>query len=404
MGAGFRYKSSRSKMLKIQNQTKISPLRWALPVAFVVTACVTRGEPEEIVDWDGDYSSGGDTAAGGSAAAGGSTAAGGTASGGAANGGGIGEGGSAPAAKPLPLPPTSDVARPSGDVGGFKVLDWAGFDAAFSYTFDDANRTQIDNYDALNDLGVPLTFYLQTGKADAKNAIWAQAVLDGHELGNHTKSHKDGGAGIDQDTDDATVFIRENFGVDPLTMAAPYGDPDYVDVAETRFLINRGVNGGSIAPGNTSSRFNLKCNIPAEEASAKDMIAPVDSVLTTGNWQIFLVHGFTGGSDGAYQPVGIDEFVTSVEYASSKEALWIDTVLEVGAYWIAQALIESAEPLVDGDETTWTWELPDHFPEGRIVRVTVDGGTLSQDGDELNWDEHGYYEVDLDVGSLTLAP
>lgn len=380
-------------MLKIQNWTQTSPLRWALPIAFFVSACVTRGEPEEIVDWDGDSSSGGQDGSGGSAA-------GGTEDG----GGGIGEGGSPPAAKALPNPPTSGVSQPSGEAGGLKVLDWAGFDAAFSYTFDDANRTQIDNYDTLNGLDVPMTFYLQTNKSDARNDVWAQAILDGHEIGNHTKSHINGGAGIDQDTDDATVFLRETFGVDPLTMAAPYGNAEYAEVAETRFLMNRGVAGGSIAPGNTSSRFNLKCNIPAEEASADAMSAPVDGALASGNWQVFLVHGFTGGNDGAFQPVDLDEFVTSVEYASSKEALWIDTVLEVGAYWIAQEIIEGVAPTVDGDETNWTWTLPDHFPPGRVVRVTVDGGTLSQGGDELVWNEHGFYEVDLDAGSLTLAP
>jgi hypothetical protein len=36
------------------------------------------------------------------------------------------------------------------------------------------------------------------------------------------------------------------------------------------------------------------------------------------------------------------------------------------------------------------------------VRVRVDGGTLTQRGQRLIWDEHGYYEVALDRGSLTL--
>jgi hypothetical protein len=34
----------------------------------------------------------------------------------------------------------------------------------------------------------------------------------------------------------------------------------------------------------------------------------------------------------------------------------------------------------------------------------VDGGTLSQDGVPLPWNEHGFYEVALDVGSATLSP
>jgi hypothetical protein len=54
--------------------------------------------------------------------------------------------------------------------------------------------------------------------------------------------------------------------------------------------------------------------------------------------------------------------------------------------------------------STWTWTLPAHFPAARHLRVTVDGGTLSQNGEALAWDGHGYYEVALDAGSLTLAP
>ncbi|HEY2405876.1 MAG TPA: polysaccharide deacetylase, partial [Polyangiaceae bacterium] len=53
-----------------------------------------------------------------------------------------------------------------------------------------------------------------------------------------------------------------------------------------------------------------------------------------------------------------------------------------------------------GDNTSWHWQLPAHFPPGRSLRVAVDGGTLSQNGRPLVWDAHGYYEIALDAGSL----
>ena len=59
---------------------------------------------------------------------------------------------------------------------------------------------------------------------------------------------------------------------------------------------------------------------------------------------------------------------------------------------------------MSGDTTTWTWSLPAHFPPGQTLRVTVDGGTLSQDGEPLTWDGHGYYEIALDAGMLTHEP
>ncbi len=56
-----------------------------------------------------------------------------------------------------------------------------------SYTFDDTNSSQIQNYPALQALGVPMTFYLITSKTtELNNAVWTQALADGHELGSHT--------------------------------------------------------------------------------------------------------------------------------------------------------------------------------------------------------------------------
>ena len=291
---------------------------------------------------------------------------------------------------------------PAGAVAGMQVLDWAGFTAAVSYTFDDANSSQIEHYAEIQALGAPMTFYLQTGKSTAADARWAQALLDGHELGNHTQSHQHDGTG--DDVDAATTFIEDHFGVTPSTMAAPYGETSYVSLAETRFLINRGVSGGRISPNGSSNPFNLPCHIPAAGASASDLDSVIDATQSTGSWQILLVHGFTGGSDGAYQPIDIQAFVANVEHAKSLGNVWIDTVLRVGAYWRAQKLFSELSPATSGSETTWTWTLPEHFPPGTCLRVTTQGGTLSQNGDALAWDDHGYYHVALDARSLTLAP
>jgi hypothetical protein len=119
---------------------------------------------------------------------------------------------------------------------------------------------------------------------------------------------------------------------------------------------------------------------------------------------IVLVHGFTGGTDGAYKAVRIDDFVTAVAHARAHDDLWIDSVVNVGAYWRAQKLLAASPPSVAGATTTWSWALPPHFPPGKYLRVKVDGGTLSQGGKPLAWDDHGYYEVALDAGALVLGP
>ncbi len=302
----------------------------------------------------------------------------------------------------FPMPAATGLDEPEGAPDGVEVLDWAGFTGAISYTFDDSNSSQLQHYAELNALGVPMTFYLQTGKSESANDVWTQALADGHELGNHTKSH--GQTGTAEDVDAATAFIEDHFGVTPYTMAAPYGDTSYISLAEPRFLINRGVGGGSIAPKGNANRFNLPCYTPAEGADASAFNGTIDRARTAGNWQVVLVHGFTGGSDGAYQPVDLEQFTSSVEYAKGLGDLWIDSVVHVGAYWIAQKLFSSVTPISNAAGTIWSWTLPDHFPKGVCLRVRTAGGTLMQQDETLTWSNHGYYEVALDAGSLTLAP
>src|SRR5262245_28374760 len=76
----------------------------------------------------------------------------------------------------LPFPPGGGVPRPGGTPCGLTVLDWAGFRAAVSYTFDDTNSSQIVHYAALNALGVPMTFYLITNKKEFNDPVWLQAI------------------------------------------------------------------------------------------------------------------------------------------------------------------------------------------------------------------------------------
>jgi peptidoglycan/xylan/chitin deacetylase (PgdA/CDA1 family) len=306
----------------------------------------------------------------------------------------------------LPVPATSGVPQPAGTPGNLRVLDWAGFGAAISYTFDDGTPSQIAHYPELQSLGVPLSFYLITGRAnEIVSPVWPQAVLDGHEVANHTRSHLNTGSpNLAGDTDDGAADLESRFGVTVYTMAAPFGAADYIDIARSRYLINRGVGFAQIAPNGSSDPFNLPCFIPATGAPASAFNERLDGLRATRTWTTVLVHGFSDIPDGSYQPVDIQQFIAAVNYAKSFSDVWIDTVLEVGAYWIAQKVLSEVAPVSEGTSSTFSWTLPEHFPPGRFLRVTVDGGTLTQDGAPLVWDDHGYYEVALDKGSVTLSP
>ena len=94
----------------------------------------------------------------------------------------------------LPLPLAArEVARPSGTTGqpGLRVLDWAGFKAAMSYTFDDSQPSQIDHYPELKAQRVRVTYYINPAANWYPNfdATWKDAVAQGSEIGNHTTHH-----------------------------------------------------------------------------------------------------------------------------------------------------------------------------------------------------------------------
>jgi len=304
----------------------------------------------------------------------------------------------------LPAPRTGGRPRPGGAPGNLTVLDWAGFKAAVSYTFDDTNSSQIQHYAELSALGVRMTFYLITGKATEFNdPTWARALQDGHELGSHSRSHRH--VGVAADLDAADSDFRQKFGISVYTMASPFGDASYPPLANGRYLINRGIVNGHIAPNDDTDPFNIFCYCPPARAAAATFNAAIDAVREAGAWTTVLVHGFTGGTDGAYQPVEISEFTASVNHAKAFGDVWIDSVVNVGAYWRAQRMFSAITPITSGNSKTWTWTLPPHFPPGKVLRVHVDGGTLTQPGGRtLTWDDHGYYEVALDAGSLTLSP
>jgi len=104
--------------------------------------------------------------------------------------------------------------------------------------------------------------------------------------------------------------------------------------------------------------------------------------------------------------VAIGEFTNTVKWARDQGTMWVDTVENVASYWIGAYGFKKLKSTTSGTDQTWTWKTSDFnnpFPPGKYLRVKTDGGTLKQGSTVLQWDDHGYYEVSLDAGTLTLS-
>jgi peptidoglycan/xylan/chitin deacetylase (PgdA/CDA1 family) len=308
----------------------------------------------------------------------------------------------------LPYPPTQNVSVPSGAKCDLKVLNWAGFEGAASYSFDDGQPSQVANWKQLKATGVPMTFYLNpvNNWVSGFDDTWKDALASRCELGNHTNTHKQlseykGDNALADDVNTCATYLTDRLGQKaPCSFAYPFGDTGWKKAFNGQFLLARSVYSGTIQPLDGTDPLSL----PIYPVQAGDDAAVFNSVLDRSvlakSWVIFMYHSILPG-DNWYAGVQTADVVASLKRAKAGHKLWLDTVENVGTYWLAQKILHEIKPEGDDTAKTWKWSLSERFPAGKYLRVTVGGGTLSQGGKDLAWDSHGYYEIALDQGELS---
>jgi hypothetical protein len=325
----------------------------------------------------------------------------------------------------LPYPAVSNVSKPTGTPGNMTVLNWAGFNAAVTYTFDDSQPSQVQHYNDLEAQGLHYTFFITCGWSNTSPnyvAVWSQAAQNGHELGNHTTYHPyanlSNSAVLNgapspftndlEEIDVDTAFITNVLGASNVwTMASPYGDTGWEPAAKQRFFMMRGVEWGEIVTNSSTNSidcFNMPCYMAQGGETGQNLNALIGTDYTNSEWLIFLFHTLMPSSDNWYAPVDCTNVTESMNYTKGNGKIWIDSLYKVGAYWIAQQILNGTTPVTNGSTNTWTWTLPAHFPTGMYLRINVTGGTVKQGANVLTWDTHGFYEISLDAGTLTITP
>lgn len=296
----------------------------------------------------------------------------------------------------LTLAPNTTGSKPTGAVGGLKVLDWAGFKGAVSFTFDDNTPSQMANYSALAATKAHFTWFVVGSWSPSSS--YKSTLNDGQEIANHTYSHKSvsgytSTSVAQSDLQQNETYISTNFGVTAASMAAPNCDSAWASLAPNVVFQNRGPCGttaGTVSPRDSTSPFALPAYLPNTGQDA----ATMEGTFTAGKWRIFVIHGFDS-QNGTYQPVPIANVTATMSNAVSS-GYWTEGMTNVGAYWQGQKLISTSA------STSATWTLPAHFPPNMCLRITTTGGTVMQKGQVVPWDSHGYYQISLDAGSVTI--
>jgi peptidoglycan/xylan/chitin deacetylase (PgdA/CDA1 family) len=312
------------------------------------------------------------------------------------------------------------IPMPDGDVDdpNLVIAPWNGHQGAVSFTFDDGDPTHYDVAGpVLDDRGVKGTFFVVADTVDTLG----QGGLDGfgaladngHEIANHTMTHTGSSQGSASEVSDCEAWIASNFGTPAVTFAYPNVDitDTYKNAAAALYVASRG--------GGTGDHVTLEGptdwhDVPSWFISDPDTdpgylyqveetIAALDETITAGAWRIITVHGV--GPSGFWANTSPENLAAIIDSLEGDD-VWIDTFGRVASYLRAQQALDAATPVENADGSrTWTWALPPGFPPDVALRVVVDGGTLTQNGQAIDWNgNEGYYPVDPLALELTWTP
>jgi peptidoglycan/xylan/chitin deacetylase (PgdA/CDA1 family) len=226
--------------------------------------------------------------------------------------------------------------------------------AAVSLSFDDARTSQVDEGLALlKKMGVKVTFFVTPGGVEKRLDGWKQAVIDGHEIANHSLTHPCSGnyafssgnaletytlESIAQQLDEANARIEKLLGVKPTTFAYPCGqkfvgrDRDvksYVPLVAERFLVGRGYMDEW---PNNPARADLAqaMGTAFDDMDFAQMKTMVDAAAADGRWVVFAGHEI---GRKAYQTTDVRALEQLCAYLKDPaNGIWPGTVAEVGAY------------------------------------------------------------------------
>jgi len=229
--------------------------------------------------------------------------------------------------------------------------------AAVTLSWDDARASQLDvGMSVLNASAVRATFYLNPAAVVPRAEGWRKAVLQGHEMGNHSRHHPCSGnhafsrayaledytlARMSDELRGCTDDIEGLTGSRPQTFAYPCGETfvgrgervqSYVPLVAGQFLAGRAYESGHRNDPSFCDLAQLNARRLDGLSFAQARVL-VEQALEEGSWLIFAGHDIGAGSRP--QTTDARELARLCRYLTSRRALiWVDTLEAVASYLV----------------------------------------------------------------------
>lgn len=257
---------------------------------------------------------------------------------------------------------------PAAGEGAPERFSWPkGKKAAVSLTFDDGRPSQIDNgMPVFKARKVRATFYVQPGNVALRLPGWKRAVRDGHEIGNHTKTHPCTGnyafsrknaleemtlEDMAREIDGATRGIEDALGVRPESFAYPCGQTfvgrgrdlrSTVPLVAERFLTGRLWLSEAANDPEVCDFFQLLA-MDSDAKTFEEIRPLLERTAAEGRWLVLAGHDI---GDPGFQTTLAKTVDDLCRYAADPaNGLWIDTVGTIGRYVAEERARAPEKPL-----------------------------------------------------------
>lgn len=227
-------------------------------------------------------------------------------------------------------------------------------ECAISLTFDDAYISQIDEGIPLfNKYNIKATFYISPIHVKRRILAWKDALIKGHEIGNHTMTHPCTGnylfsknnalenytlEQVEKEIDKANDYIKKFLGILPCSFAYPCGQKyvgrgidvkSYVPLVAKKFLTGRGFRDES-SNDPWFCDFSQLLGMGSDGKTFKELIGLVEDSKKFGRWLILAGHQI---KESGEQTTFVSVLEKLCEYFQDPaNKVWIDTVENVARY------------------------------------------------------------------------